>query len=416
VIPLKKILTLIPVLLLIACQREKESPHNIHFQHYFTGSLSAGINELAQAVDFPEERFRLQVTPVEHEAFKKAIRLQLDGLQPPSLFSYWAGARTQHLVDYGQLSPVTPIISPQFLEQIFPPTVIQAMSYNGEVYMIPITRHFVGFFYNKKIFDSFGLEPPRTWEELLEVAQTLKDSGITPFSLGAVNKWPAQFWFDYLLLRSAGFEYRQKLLNGQGSFMDDKVLKAFSLWKSLIDQGFFNKDWETKDWDQAAMDILGSQGAMTLMGTWAIGHYTEKGARGAQDYGFFPFPILDENIPMSALGPIDGIVLGKNIIHEEAIKEVLMTIAGEQAQLNFALASGGVSPHLGIDGESLGPIQRDIARIINQSAYWAFNFDLATAPPLAELGLNKLMAFLRSPEDVEIILESWQNSSRANTD
>jgi hypothetical protein len=75
----------------------------IKFIHYFTGSLSSGIKEMAEVINQEQDDFFFYPTPMEHEAFKSSIRLQLDGPNPPDLFSYWAGARTRHLVDLGNV-------------------------------------------------------------------------------------------------------------------------------------------------------------------------------------------------------------------------------------------------------------------------------------------------------------------------
>lgn len=62
---------------------------------------------------------------------------------------------------------------------------------------------------------------------------------VTPIALGAKEKWPAQFWFDYLLLHTAGYEYRQQLMEGKISYTDVSVRKVFDLWAGLIDKGYF---------------------------------------------------------------------------------------------------------------------------------------------------------------------------------
>ena len=63
----------------------------------------------------------------------------------------------------------------------------------------------VGFWYNKDLFTQAGIDAPAgTWDELLEQIQTLKDAGITPIAVGAGDKWPAHFWYSYLMVRLGG--------------------------------------------------------------------------------------------------------------------------------------------------------------------------------------------------------------------
>ncbi len=68
---------------------------------------------------------------------------------------------------------------------------------------------------------------------------TFKAAGIVPISLGSMNQWPAQFWFDYLILRTAGAEYRAKLMAGEAAYTDPEVVRAMELWAELVDAGCF---------------------------------------------------------------------------------------------------------------------------------------------------------------------------------
>ena len=70
---------------------------------------------------------------------------------------------------------------------------------------MPFNAGMVGFWYNKDLFAQAGLDAPAdTWDGLLEQVQTLKDAGITPIAVGAGDKWPAHFWYSYLMVRLGG--------------------------------------------------------------------------------------------------------------------------------------------------------------------------------------------------------------------
>jgi raffinose/stachyose/melibiose transport system substrate-binding protein len=53
---------------------------------------------------------------------------------------------------------------------------------DGKVYGVPLSLNSGVIFYNKKLFEQFGLEEPTTYEELLAVSKELKDEGITPIA------------------------------------------------------------------------------------------------------------------------------------------------------------------------------------------------------------------------------------------
>ncbi len=80
----------------------------------------------------------------------------------------------------------------------------------------PVRLSHAGMFYNPKVLDDGRRRAiPTTWDELMARLRDLQEQRHLPISLGASNRWPAQFWFDYLLLRTAGPEYRAKLMAGE---------------------------------------------------------------------------------------------------------------------------------------------------------------------------------------------------------
>ncbi|MCL5269885.1 MAG: extracellular solute-binding protein [bacterium] len=53
----------------------------------------------------------------------------------------------------------------------------------GHFFYIPLDFIEIGVFYNKDVFDRYGLKPPTTWAEMIAVCRRLKAEGITPFSV-----------------------------------------------------------------------------------------------------------------------------------------------------------------------------------------------------------------------------------------
>jgi multiple sugar transport system substrate-binding protein/raffinose/stachyose/melibiose transport system substrate-binding protein len=393
-------------LLLGACQPIPS--RSVSLVHYFTGSLKAGVSELAQAINREGHGLELVPTPLDHEKFKTLIRVQLDGPNPPDLFSYWAGDKTETLVAGNLVSPLEEFWTKDIPAGTFPPGVTSAMSYGGKPFMLPLTRHYVGFFYSPNLFAKAGVPVPKTWDELTAAAARLADHGITPFAAGGLSRWPLQFWFDYLLLRQSGFEVRQRLAEGKVSWKAPEVTRAYAAWKVLVDKGWFNRDWAEIDWDAAALQVLHGQAAMTLMGTWTIGLYNEQKAAFPGDYGFFVFPVVDPKVPDVALGPIDGILMSARPRSPSDAGAILARLAEPEAQAAFNVAAGGVAPNSKVPDAAYPPLQRQIKALVEASPRWAFNFDLAFPGPIAEAGLDGFVAFLRNPGTLGTTLDKLE--------
>lgn len=394
-----------------------EAPRSsVSFLHYFTDSLSGGVDEMARTFDSRSHLYALKAVSLDHEAFKTNIQDTLKAGNPPDLYSYWAGARTASLVEH--LAPIDDVWQQAQLDERFSPALIDAaVEYQGHKYFLPLTQHFIGFFYNKRLFAAHGLQAPANWDEFLVVCETLKAAGVTPIALGARDKWPAQFWFDYLLLRTAPHEFRQALMAGQASFDDPRVRAVFVRWKNLIDKGYFNREPHPNNlaWDSGANEMLfRGEAAMTLMGTWSIGYFTNPahGWVAGKDFDFFPFPVIDPTLPKVAMGPIDGLILPKRAANPAGARQVMIYLAGVEAQRAFSQGSGALAPNRLVPEAAYSDIQRRVRNEIQDSPIFTFAFDLAAPPAVAEAGLNAFADFLAFPDEYPQIVRELSNETR----
>ena len=401
------------VLLGAGCQQTEEASKtaikDVSLFHYwsFSGTFVGTMDAIAADINRQNPAYVFKHTPLDHESFKISIRDDLRLGNTADVYSYWAGARTQSIID--QLAPLDDVLPTNEMNKLFGASVVRsACSYNGQIYLVPLSQHFVGFYYNKKVFADNGLVPPTSWAEFLAVGEKLKAQKIVPVALGSKAKWPAQFWFDYLLLRTAPIDYRNKLLAGDASFADLEVKRVFSLWHDLIKAGFFNPRPNEIEFDSgAAMMVRKGEAAMTLMGTWLSGYF--QGMKPAwsedSDYGFFPFPTIDPAIPRVALGPIDGLIVPKSARNIEGAKSVLRYFTNSDVQEIVSRGTGAFAPNLAVGSSAYSPLKNAIRSEIAESSVWAFNYDLATRPENAEIGLSLFAEFLEFPDQYPMLLE-----------
>ncbi len=391
----------------------KEIPKTkITFLHYFSSSLSGGIDSMVSKFNTKNSFYELDAIPLDHESFKTSIKTSLNQGTPPDIYSYWAGARVNSIID--KLEPIDDIWKEKNLDQLFSSSVINsACTYNGKKFFIPITQHYVAFFYNKHIFEKNNLSVPKNWNEFLKICDIIKKSGTIPIALGSKQKWPAQFWFDYLLLRTSSYEYREKLMSGKASYTDIEVKNVMKIWLELIDRGYFNTSPNNVDWDTGANEMVyKGEAAMTLMGTWIIGGYSDASHNWVQekDYDFFSFPLINENIPFAALGPIDGLIIPFKSLNKSGAKEVLYYLTDIENQKAMSTGSGALAPNILISEDFYSNMQKKIIKDINKAEFWAFNYDLATPPSEADLGLKMFAEFLEFPNEYELILNRLENN------
>ncbi len=381
----------------------------ISIVHYYSDALGqATMGEILDGFNAAHPDYKVVDNSAGHEDFKTQILVTIAGDNPPDIFSYWAGARTQFIVDADRLMPLDDWWASAGLDDFIPAGVKSAGIYNGEIYNVPMNVHIVGFFYNPKVMAAAGVTTmPATWDEFKAACEAIKASGVTPIALGSRNRWPAQYWFDYTVSRTAGPEYRQKLMAGEAKYTDPEVETAMGYWKELTDAGYFVPDANAYDWDEAANMVANGDAAMTLMGTWITGLWNTNGLEPITDYDFFPFPVIDPAVPVVVHGSIDGWVVPQNAKNPDGAKALLEWFLSPEVQQKWALGQGALAASTAIDQSAYSPVMAKAAEYLSGVDFLS-GYDLSTTPPMAEGGLDMFAMFMNDPSGFKDYLKETQ--------
>ncbi len=388
----------------------------VTISHYFSGDLGKanfmkGVQKFEQSTGI-----KMKDSPVGHEDFKTDILVRAAGKKLPDVFSYWAGARVQFIVNSNSLMPIDDMWSKDGLDGVVAKSVANsATMYNGKRYLVPLNYHYSGMFYNKNVLKQAGInQMPNNWNEFLKLCEKLKSKGITPIALGSKNRWPAQFWFDYLILRTVGPAYRENLMAGKAAYNDYAVKHAMSVWKDLVDKGYFTANSNADTWTDASDKVARGKAAMTLMGTWITGYWNGLDLKPGVDYDFFPFPIMSSGIPNAVVGPVDGLVISANAKNANGAKKFLsFMMSNPQVQAQWTEGQGALSANTKVDPTKYNSVMQRALRTVANAEVYAFNYDLATPPPVAEVGLSMFTEFMDNPSNYDSILEKAEkNASR----
>ncbi len=301
---------------------------------------------MADAFTAENPGVKINITVMENEAFKAALQTNLQAGDVPDLFQSWGGGGLREQVEAGLVRDVTDDVA-GFIGDLSEGAV-GLYQVDGKQYGVPYNAGMVGFWYNKALFEQAGIDaPPATWDELLEDVQALKDAGITPIAVGAGDKWPAHFWYSYLMVRLGGAEAMEQIA-ATNDFNVPNVIQAGEKVGELValepfQAGFLGAAWDAPDGESGTM--ASEAAAMDLMGQWAPGAFaTQAGVEGAAnlpwELGWFPFPAVDggSGAATDAFGGADGFAVGKDA-PPEAIA-FLEFITNQANQETWAANSG----------------------------------------------------------------------------
>jgi raffinose/stachyose/melibiose transport system substrate-binding protein len=267
----------------------------------------------------------INITVMENEAFKAALQTNLQAGDVPDLFQSWGGGGLREQVEAGLVQDITDASS-GFVGDLSEGAV-GLYQVDGVQYGIPFNLGMVGFWYNKDLFAEAGIDaPPATWDEFLEDVQTLKDAGITPIAVGAGDKWPAHFYYSYLMIRQGG-EAAMTQVAEDLDFNKPEFVEAGNQLQRLIDlepfqPGFLAAPWDAPDGESGTIGT--GQAAISLMGQWGPGAYANQSGIGVPEdpisdrlpaeFGWFPFPAVEggAGAATDGFGGGDGFAVGKD--------------------------------------------------------------------------------------------------------
>lgn len=221
---------------------------------------------------------------------KAVLATRMQSGDPPDSFQVHAGHELiDSWVKAGKMEPVTSIFEENGWLDKYPPGVIDILSYDGEIWSVPVNIHRSNvLWYNKKIFADNGLEPPTTFDEFFAVADKLKAAGITPLALGDNGIWAATHLMESVLLGSLGPDKYKGLWDGTTDWNGPEVKSALETFARMMD--YVNDDHAALSWDQAAQLVADGDAAMTIMGDWAEGYFKSINLKPDVDFGWVPSP------------------------------------------------------------------------------------------------------------------------------
>jgi glucose/mannose transport system substrate-binding protein len=214
--------------------------------------------------------------------------------------------------------------------------IVSAKDSSGTVhyYSVPANIHRANvLWYNKKILSDNGLTPPKTWDEFMTVAEALKAKGITPLAVGDSGIWANGMILETILIATLGADGFDGLWTGATDWGSSQVTDALNTYKTVL--GYINPDHSSLSWDQAADLLISGKAAMTIMGDWANGEFTNK---NFADYGWAAAPGNDKIYQALA----DSFGIPTKAKNKEAIKKFLALLGSAQGQDLFNPYKGSI--------------------------------------------------------------------------
>jgi ABC-type glycerol-3-phosphate transport system substrate-binding protein len=274
-------------------------------------------------------------TTVAVEEYRQPPAAYLALTPPPDVMLITPGEFLETAIASGRLTDLSNLWQEAGAAEAFAPSLRGLSEREGKQFYLPLGYSWNGFYYDKAVFAAYGLQPPATWDEFIQVNETLWMNGVVPLSISGEDPFMGTLWLDYLNLRLNGPEVHRQLIAGEIPFTDPRIRSVFEVWASLVEQGYFNAAAARMGTQEALAavvqqgNLLGARPAMVLSGPAFLG---ELAPERRAELGFFPFPTMDASQPAAEAVMAIGYMLPSAAKERDAALAFITYLVSEQGR------------------------------------------------------------------------------------
>ncbi|MFB5192437.1 ABC transporter substrate-binding protein [Alicyclobacillus fastidiosus] len=324
------------------------------------------------------------------------------------IFEGWTSNRMQEFVNSGRVLDITSYLkSNATLNSEVMKTVLPATTFNGKVYGLPTTLDSEVVFYNKDIFQKYGLQVPKTYNDLLNIIKTLKTHNITPISMSNQESFNGAIPLQMIEERIGGLDSYQGLVDGSIPWTSQPVLQASSQIQQLIHMGAFNANPNSTSSDQSIAALQAGQAAMYINGTWDIQQLTGKN----MNFGAFNFPSIsggkgsaNDLIEL----PNDALYISSHAKNQSTAEEFLAFCLSKPRQLAEAKANQLIATNTTLPSGTMSPLAVEVHQLQSAATGSMFPFDLPLGTNMGEQ-FDNATQLLYTGQSPNTVFENFEN-------
>lgn len=350
------------------------------------------------------------LTNFDHEAYKNAIRNFLTA-DAPDLANWYAANRMRPFVEAGLFADISDVWANNGLNESLASSVLSS-TIDGKQYAIPYTYYQWGIYYNRDAYKAAGVDLPAeggvTWDQFLANCEKFKAAGIDCVTTGSSALWPVAGIFDYISMRTNGYQFHSDLAAGKISWTSPEVAAVFDNFGKL--QPFVTENHAAIDWQDAAALLVQGKAANYVMGNFAVGVFKEGGMTN-DNLGFMVFPEITAGVARAEEAPTDTIHLTSGAKNPEDAKTFLAYMASAEAQTKWNGAVGQLPTNKNASVDAADPFLTAGFNALSTATGGIAQFwDRDADAEYAKAGMEGFQQFLVQPDQRQAILDRLEQT------
>ena len=349
---------------------------------------------------------KIKATTFANDAYKTKIKTAIGAGQAPTIIWGWGGGGLRSYVQANQVEDLTPWFEQNAAvkDRLFPSS-FGAATINGKIYAMPAeTVQPIVLYWNKKLFEKVGAQPPQSWGDIMSLVPKFNDAGVAPISLGGQSRWTNMMWLEFLFDRIGGPEVFQAVFDGEkDAWSNPASIEGLTKAQELIKANGFIKGFSSITADSNADQALLYTGkaAMMLHGTWTYGNMAKAGGDfvSGGSLGYMNFPAVEggKGDPTNTVGnPGQYYSISSKATPEakETAKKFFATAVLSDAEVKEWTDNGAIPIVKGTDSQLSASEDAEFLTFVYDTAskakVFAQSWDQALSPTAAEKLLDNI--------------------------
>jgi ABC-type glycerol-3-phosphate transport system substrate-binding protein len=198
-------------------------------------TASSGQKQFADVIKAFNKKFpnvKVNYKPVGND-LPTVLATAVAGGHPPDMADIAQPGTVSQLATQGKLKPIT--YARGAMAANFAPAWLALGTYSGKLYALPFkAANKSVVWYNVPAFKNAGVKPPKTFNQLLSDAKTIKASGTPAYSIGGADGWTLTDMFENIYLRTFGAAKYNALSQHKIKWTDPSVKTALTSMAKIV--------------------------------------------------------------------------------------------------------------------------------------------------------------------------------------
>jgi alpha-glucoside transport system substrate-binding protein len=356
----------------------------------------------------------------------EVLTSRINGNNPPDMAILPNPGYMQQLASKKHLIKLDGFLDMSQMKTDYAQSWLDLGSYQGNLYALFYKAANKGtIWYNPKQFQQGNYQIPKTWNDMITLSNTIAQSGKYPWSMGIYSSggsagWPAADWIAQIYLNQSGPQMYDKWVNHQIPWTDPSIKQAFQMFGQVVTGKHFisgaPQSVVATDYESASyLPFKNPPGAyMYYLGDFAETFITGefKNAKANVDFGFFPFPTINQQYAGAVTGGADVVVALRNTTGVQALVKYMATAA---AQTIWVKRGGFVSPNKSVSLDAYpDPVSKASAQMLTTATTYRFGADDLMPTAVENAFWKATLDYVQNPSQLDSILSSMESTAQSN--